>query len=547
MTAERVFQAVFAGAAVLVAASFVGVLLRACRPHCSKAQRSAAGSQPWGRGSRSSSSPGLGLGAAAAGLTLCAVAELGALALCDALERRRGVELGLVEAENRLSRLIEEENDRRAEELSRTLARARADTSSLLAEEERKFALERQRLIAEREEQARTEIAEALSRAQQGAEQRVAALAGDLEQLQQSVRSGDQAARRAPDAADHGAGAAPRGGQPRPRYRARRAARRTGARAHGAGRRRPSLPSRPPGPRSRSTTPSGGARCTRCRSVFAAASASCASRSSARRPRRLQRIKSSFEDIERRQLDKLQRVVDRSGERYVEAAEQQFEASVRTARDEAARRLARELERSSAMFAHEAESVLAERLSKVGDVGAKRVEKRLTESEAVLTRRRDELLAALELRMSDAEAELRRRMAALEAQTEAERGILETASATLRAASTSSCRRPKTASAPHSIHIDIRFSANFSGEGSSDGERTRGYHRSQRMSETETIEVHYETERSKVESWRLHVLIQAGYPLPLAEKLAGSEADLHRAVELVSQGCDHSVAAAILL
>ena len=93
------------------------------------------------------------------------------------------------EAESRLSRLIEEESDRRAEELSRTLARARADTNSLLADEERKFALERQRLIAEREEQARTEIAEALSRAQQGAEQRVAALAGDLEQLQQSVRT----------------------------------------------------------------------------------------------------------------------------------------------------------------------------------------------------------------------------------------------------------------------------------------------------------------------------------------------------------------------
>ena len=67
------------------------------------------------------------------------------------------------------------------------------------------------------------------------------------------------------------------------------------------------------------------------------------------------------------------------------------------------------------------------------------------------------------------------------------------------------------------------------------------------MSDTETIEVPYETERSKVEGWRLHVLIQAGYPLPLAEKLAGSDADLHRAVELVALGCDHSVAAAILL
>ena len=68
------------------------------------------------------------------------------------------------------------------------------------------------------------------------------------------------------------------------------------------------------------------------------------------------------------------------------------------------------------------------------------------------------------------------------------------------------------------------------------------------MSElTETIDVQDETERSKVESWRLHVLIQAGYPLPLAEKLAASDADLHRAVDLVSSGCDHTVAAAILL
>jgi hypothetical protein len=61
------------------------------------------------------------------------------------------------------------------------------------------------------------------------------------------------------------------------------------------------------------------------------------------------------------------------------------------------------------------------------------------------------------------------------------------------------------------------------------------------------VDIEYETERSKVESWRLHVLIQAGYPLPLAEKLAASEADLHRAVDLVCSGCNHEVAAAILL
>jgi hypothetical protein len=56
-----------------------------------------------------------------------------------------------------------------------------------------------------------------------------------------------------------------------------------------------------------------------------------------------------------------------------------------------------------------------------------------------------------------------------------------------------------------------------------------------------------EDERAKVESWRLHVLIEAGYPLPLAEKIAHSEADLHHAVELVVRGCGHETAAEILL
>jgi hypothetical protein len=56
-----------------------------------------------------------------------------------------------------------------------------------------------------------------------------------------------------------------------------------------------------------------------------------------------------------------------------------------------------------------------------------------------------------------------------------------------------------------------------------------------------------QSEREKVESWRLHVLIEAGYPLPLAERLAHSEADLHRAVELVRAGCAFETATEILV
>jgi hypothetical protein len=68
------------------------------------------------------------------------------------------------------------------------------------------------------------------------------------------------------------------------------------------------------------------------------------------------------------------------------------------------------------------------------------------------------------------------------------------------------------------------------------------------MSEMTEIAFPDTSERSKVESWRLHVLIEAGYPLTLAERLATSEADLHLAVELVcSRGCAHETAANILL
>jgi len=56
-----------------------------------------------------------------------------------------------------------------------------------------------------------------------------------------------------------------------------------------------------------------------------------------------------------------------------------------------------------------------------------------------------------------------------------------------------------------------------------------------------------QSEREKVVSWRLHVLVEAGYPGELAERIAQSEADLHDAVELVLAGCTHETAAEILL
>lgn len=56
------------------------------------------------------------------------------------------------------------------------------------------------------------------------------------------------------------------------------------------------------------------------------------------------------------------------------------------------------------------------------------------------------------------------------------------------------------------------------------------------------------SEAQRVEAWRLHVLVEAGYPVPLAEKLAAAgHVDLHRACQVIEQGCSHELAAEFLL
>jgi hypothetical protein len=56
------------------------------------------------------------------------------------------------------------------------------------------------------------------------------------------------------------------------------------------------------------------------------------------------------------------------------------------------------------------------------------------------------------------------------------------------------------------------------------------------------------TEADKVEGWRLHVLLEARYPITIAEQLAAeTRVDLHQAVELLRQGCTAELAAEILL
>jgi hypothetical protein len=53
--------------------------------------------------------------------------------------------------------------------------------------------------------------------------------------------------------------------------------------------------------------------------------------------------------------------------------------------------------------------------------------------------------------------------------------------------------------------------------------------------------------QQQVVSWRLHVLVEAGYPLPVAEAIAKGSADLHVAVDLLGRGCSPELAERILV
>jgi hypothetical protein len=56
------------------------------------------------------------------------------------------------------------------------------------------------------------------------------------------------------------------------------------------------------------------------------------------------------------------------------------------------------------------------------------------------------------------------------------------------------------------------------------------------------------TEQELVERWRAEELKRAGYPDELAESIAArADIDLHRALDLLGEGCPAELAAAILL
>ena len=323
----------------------------------------------------------------------------------------------------RLETLVAEQTAASAEELKTRLARLRADSLSILAEDERRIADERRQELAERERAAGVELADALAATTRRVEERLRGWGDDLERAQQNletelrrleqrqklliaeaeVRIETEASELVTTSDEQRASVL------RLREELERSAQQAVAEAleeleaHTTERRRviEEIAER-----------------LRRREQALTEQVDRAETEAARR------IEASFADIERRQLEQLQRTIAREAERHAEAAGVQFDTTMRSAREEAAGRLSRELDRAVETFVRQADAVFAERLSQTGDAGQQRLEQRQRQAQAAFERQREELVASFQERVTAADADLRRMLGAFAAEAEAERSAI---------------------------------------------------------------------------------------------------------------------------
>ena len=339
------------------------------------------------------------------------------------LPRKRHRDPSLEAARESLRAIIAEETAVSADELKTQLARMRADSLSSLAGEERKIADERRRELGERERAAGEQLADTLATTTRRVDERLRAWTDDLDRAQQNLEAqlrkleqrqqqliAEAEARIEAEAAELvSTSEEQRASVLRLREELERSAQAAVAEAleeleaHTGERRRviEEIAER-----------------LRRREQALTEQVERGESEAARR------IEASFADVERRQVEQLQRVITREAERYAEAAGQQFEASMRAAREEAAVRLARELDRAVESFVRQADTVFAERLSHTGDAGQQRLEARQRQAQNEFERQRDELAASFADRVAAADAELRRTLGAFAAEAESERATL---------------------------------------------------------------------------------------------------------------------------
>jgi hypothetical protein len=364
------------------------------------------------------------LAVAAGGITVAALAAGASLVVAWSLRKAADTEAHVVTAQQRLRELVDAEAAERAGELDRTLARARADSISLLADEERRIAEERRVAFSDRERELVASLTQALTDVQVQVSQRLADWKLDLDRAAESTKERlaelserqrllltDAEARLIADSDRLAAESeTQRGGMQRLRADIDKALEdalelaSTELESHAAEQRR---------------------ALREIEERMRRREKELTEQVEREEVEASQRIRAGLEGIERRQIEALTRTVERSTSTYADEATQQFATLLKSSREDAARRLGRELDRAVETFAREAEIVLAERLAHVGDAGAQRLENRLADAAKALERQRDEWMTAVDARIGELEGDVRRRLEELSADAEAERGVIE--------------------------------------------------------------------------------------------------------------------------
>ena len=424
MDLETAFAIVFAAAVVVAAASLAATAFERVSRAMLLAAAGGIGIAAVAAWVAFALSPSASLAISATGLVACLLLPVGALALRRGLARGRAIDEEIERAREELATVARDVVATRSADLERTLARARADSLSAYAEEERRLAETRRTALGESEQRLRHGLAEAFTKVQGQVEQRLASWHQDLdraqgqlgtrlEQVAQRERSLIEALEarfetdvdRLKTVDEEQKAAVARLREDLARTTADVAATaESELESHAADRRR--------------------------------ALHQVADRMTSRERdllRRIEReeadatrrIQSTFLDVERRQVEQLERVLDRAAARFVDAAAIQFEGTIKAAQEDAARRLQRELERSVQAFARQGESLLAESLNQLGDAGGLRLEKKLSQVAAGLERQREDFVASVTARLNEVETDLRERLSGLAAEEEAERAALE--------------------------------------------------------------------------------------------------------------------------
>lgn len=312
---------------------------------------------------------------AAGGLLASAVAEAGLLLFVRALRRLRDLDRTSELSQERLRAFLEQEAKARRSEQGLVLARERSTANQLLGEQERKLAQERRDLVVRQAEQARVELTEAVAQVQERLERRLAAWAADLDRGQRALetRLTELGQRQAEAAASHEArltsdaeqlGAAAdeqRALLSRLREDLKQGARevldegREELEEHSAERRR-ALQELAQQVRDRERD----LRELVDREVAEAQT----------------RLKNDYADATRRQLENLERSLERSANRLAEDAERRFDVQIKQSREKSAERLSHELDRAIEEFTRQAEKEIADRIALAAQSTAERLQKR---------------------------------------------------------------------------------------------------------------------------------------------------------------------------